>query len=193
MESRDMFRRTIERELATIKRFMDDLRNLVKPKPMERFALEINSSVDEIVEAMRAEGERNGVVVEGHYASEPLYIDGDRFALGRVYRNLITNAIQATQPGGRVTTTTARAGNQIEIAVTDTGTGIPPDRLGAIFEDFVTTKRRGLGLGLATSKRTVEQLDGTITVESEVGRGTTFTLRFPARAEPSAEAAAAAS
>ena len=65
--------------------------------------------------------------------------------------------------------------------VTDTGSGIPPERLAAIFDDFVTTKRRGLGLGLAISKRIVEQLDGTITVESEVGRGTAFTLRFPAR------------
>ena len=50
----------------------------------------------------------------------------------------------------------------------------------AIFDDFVTTKRRGLGLGLAISKRIVEQLDGTIVVTSEVGRGTSFTLRFPA-------------
>jgi signal transduction histidine kinase len=193
VESREMFKRTIERELATIKRFMDDLRNLVKPKPMERFALEINSSVDEIVEAMRGEGERNGVAVEAHYLSEPLYIDGDRFALGRVYRNLITNAIQATQPGGRVTIATARVGSQVEISVADTGSGIPADRLGAIFDDFVTTKRRGLGLGLATSKRTIEQLDGTIAVESEVGVGTKFTLRFPGRPEPSAQAAAAAS
>ena len=53
--------------------------------------------------------------------------------------------------------------------MTDTGSGIPPERLAAIFDDFVTTKRRGLGLGLAISKRIVEQLDGTITVASEVG------------------------
>jgi signal transduction histidine kinase len=179
-ESREMFRRTIERELATLKRFMEDLRNMVKPKPVERFAMDVNASVADIVESMLTEGERNRVTVEAHYDPGPLVIEGDRFALGRVYRNLITNAIQATEPGGSVTITTGRAGDRVEIVIADTGSGIPPDRLAAIFEDFVTTKRRGLGLGLAISKRIVEQLDGTISVESEVGRGTTFTLRFPA-------------
>ena len=74
--------------------------------------------------------------------------------------------------------------------MTDTGTGIPANRLSAIFDDFVTTKRRGLGLGLATSKRIVEQLDGTITVESEIGRGTSFTVRLPAGEARRAEATA---
>ena len=189
-ESREMFRRTIERELTTLKHFMDDLRNIVKPKPIERFAMDVNGSVAEIVETMRAEGDRVGVAVEAHYAEGPLVIEGDRFALGRVYRNLITNAIQATAQGGHVTITTLRAGDRVEVSVEDTGAGIPADRLSAIFDDFVTTKKRGLGLGLAISKRIVEQLDGTITVESEVGRGTKFTLRFPARDDRSAQAAA---
>jgi signal transduction histidine kinase len=190
LESRDMFRRTIERELSTLKRFMDDLRHVVKPKPIERFAMDINGSVAEIVESMRGEGDRNGVTVEANYAQGPLVIEGDRFALGRVYRNLITNAIQATEAGGRVTIATSRVGDHVEVTVTDTGSGIPADRLSAIFDDFVTTKRRGLGLGLAISKRIVEQLDGTIAVESEVGRGTAFTLRLPARDDLSAQAAA---
>jgi len=189
-ESRELFRRTIDRELATLKRFMEDLRHVVKPRPIERFAMEVNASVAEIVDTMRAEGERNGVTVEAIYAQGPLVIEGDRFALGRVYRNLITNAIQATEPGGRVTIATARVGDRVEIAVSDTGSGIPPERLSAIFDDFVTTKRRGLGLGLAISKRIVEQLDGTIAVESEVGRGTSFTLRFPARDDRTEQAAA---
>ena len=189
-ESRDEFRRTIERELQTLKRFMDDLRHVVKPKPIERFAMDINGSVAEIAESMRAEGDRNGVTLDAQYAPGPLVIEGDRFALGRVYRNLITNAIQATEPGGRVTIATSRIGDQVEISVADTGSGIPPERLEAIFDDFVTTKRRGLGLGLAITKRIVEQLNGTINVQSEVGRGTAFTLRFPARDDRSAQAAA---
>jgi signal transduction histidine kinase len=163
---------------------------VVKPKPVERFALDINAPVAEVVDPMRSEGERVKVALEAFYATEPLVIEGDRFALGRVFRNLITNAIQATQPGGRVVVRTARVGDQVEISVTDTGSGIAPDRLAQIFEDFVTTKRRGLGLGLAISKRIVEQLDGTITVESELGRGTAFTLRFPASDNRTVQAAA---
>jgi signal transduction histidine kinase len=189
-ESRELFRKTIERELETLKRFMDDLRNLVKPKPVERFPMDINAAVAEIVDSMRGEGDRHRVAIEARYAPGPLTIEGDRFALGRVFRNLIVNAIQATQPGGRVTITTARTGDRVEVTVADTGSGIPVEQLRAIFEDFVTTKRRGLGLGLAISKRIVEQLDGTIAVESEVGRGTSFTLRFPAREDRSASAAA---
>jgi signal transduction histidine kinase len=189
-ESRETFHKTIERELQTLKHFMEDLRNIVKPKPIERFAMDINGTVSEIVETMRNEGERHGIVVEGRYAATPLVMEGDRFALGRVFRNLITNAIQATKAGGRVTITTARAGDDVEIRVADTGSGIPHDRLSRIFDDFVTTKSRGLGLGLAICKRIVEQLDGTITVESEVDRGTAFTVRFPARGDRSEQAAA---
>jgi signal transduction histidine kinase len=189
-ESRESFHRTIDRELVTLKRFMDDLRNVVKPKPIERFAMDVNGPLAEIVEAMRVEGERHAVTVEAQYADGPLVIEGDRFALGRVFRNLITNAIQATEPGGRVSVATARAGVQVVISVADTGSGIPADRLPRIFDDFVTTKTRGLGLGLAISKRIVEQLDGTIAVESEVGRGTAFTMRFPARNDLAAQAAA---
>jgi len=189
-ESRQALRVTIERELETLKRFMDDLRHVVKPRPVERFALDVNASVAEVVEAMRAEGERVGVTLDTRYADAPVVIDGDRFALGRVYRNLISNALQATQQGGRVVVTTARTGDRVEISVSDTGSGIAPERLAAIFEDFVTTKRHGLGLGLAISKRIVEQLSGTIAVESELGRGTTFTVRFPARDDRSEHAAA---
>jgi len=179
-ESRETFQRTIEREVAALKRFMDDLRNIARPKPIERFAMDVNAAVTEMVESMRPEGERNGIAVEARFAEGPLTIDGDRFALGRVFRNLISNAIQATEAGGRIAIVTARTGEKVQITVADTGSGIPADRLPKIFDDFVTTKRRGLGLGLAISKRIVEQLDGTISVESEVGHGTTFTMRFPA-------------
>ncbi|MGE3178799.1 MAG: cache domain-containing protein, partial [Vicinamibacterales bacterium] len=141
-ESRDMFHRTIDRELNTLKRFMDDLRNIVKPKPLERFEMDVNTALSDIVDSMRAEGDRSGVAIEVAYADEPLLIDGDRFALGRVFRNLITNGIQATPAGGRISIRTARRDDRVEVVVQDTGSGIPAERLSTIFDEFVTTKRR---------------------------------------------------
>src|SRR5262249_26832976 len=182
--------RVIDREMGTIKRFLDDLHSIVKPKPLERFAMDVNVAVREVAESMRTEGERTGVAVDAHITHGTLVIEGDRFALGRVFRNLMTNAIQATAEGGRVTIATARADGHVVVSVTDTGSGIPADRLSSIFEEFVTTKRRGLGLGLAITKRIVEHINGTIAVESEVGRGTAFTLRFPARDDLTVRAAA---
>jgi signal transduction histidine kinase len=189
-EYRQTFTRTIDREMETLKRVLDDLRNVARPAPVERFPLDVNRSVADIVESMRGFADESGISIESRFAAEPVIIEGDVFALGRVYRNLITNAIQATQAGGRVTVTTARARDKVEVAVSDTGSGIPAERLGAIFDDFVTTKKRGLGLGLAISKRIVEQLGGTISVASDLGKGTTFTMRFPAsqRAVPVAAA-----
>jgi signal transduction histidine kinase len=185
-EYRESFRRTVERELAEVKRMMDDLRNIAKPIPLERFPLDVNRALAELAESMQTTAERAGLAIDTELVFGPLYIEGDIFALNRVYRNLLINAFQATAPGGRVLIRTLRQQEQAVIEIADTGCGIAPDRLETIFEDFVTTKRRGLGLGLAISKKVVEQLGGTIAVASEVGRGTTFTLRFAiTKARPS--------
>ena len=189
-EYRQTFTRTIDREMETLKRVLDDLRNVARPAPVERFPVDLNRSIADIVESMRPYADESGIALEAKFSSDVVVIEGDAFALGRVYRNLITNAIQATEAGGRVSVATVRQGGQIEVNISDTGSGIPHERLAAIFDDFVTTKKRGLGLGLAITKRIVEQLDGTITVASEMGKGTTFTIRFPA-ARPSAVVAAA--
>ena len=86
---------------------------------------------------------------------------------------------------------TEEHGAWARISVSDTGTGIPADRQAAIFEDFKTTKRRGLGLSLAISSKIVAQLCGTISFTSPVGAGTTFALEFPkTSARPIAVAAA---
>ena len=179
VEYRETFKRTVDREMVVVKRVLDDLRNIARPIPLERFAVDINRSVAEVVESMQQHSETAGITLRAELAPEPGFIEGDLFALGRVYRNLIINAIQATAPGGLVIVATETSDTRVQVRVQDTGCGIPPDRLGAIFEDFVTTKRRGLGLGLAISKKIVEQLGGQITVASEVGRGTTFVVDFP--------------
>jgi signal transduction histidine kinase len=189
-EYRETFNRTVERELAQVKRVLDDLRNVARPIPMQRFPLDLNKMLTELIESMQPTAEGSGLQIEADLVFGQLYVEGDLFALNRVYRNLLTNAMQATPPHGRVAVRTRREDHQAVVEVTDTGCGIPKERIATIFEDFVTTKRRGLGLGLAISKKIVEQLDGTIAVTSEVGVGSTFTLRFPlTEARPSRLAA----
>jgi signal transduction histidine kinase len=178
-EYRETFRRMVEREMIIVKRVLDDLRNIARPIPLERFPVDLNRAVAEVVESMQQHAETAGLTLKAELSPESIFIEGDVFALGRVYRNLILNAIQATAPGGLVVAATEARPGRAQVRIYDTGCGIPADRLHAIFEDFVTTKRRGLGLGLAISKKIVEQLGGTISVASEVGKGTTFVLEFP--------------
>jgi signal transduction histidine kinase len=178
-EYRETFKRMIERESLVIKRVLEDLRNIAQPIPLEHFPVDIDRSVADVVESLQGAAETAGVTLRAELRSGGALVQGDVFALGRVYRNLLINAVQATAPGGLVAIATEATSERVQIRVYDTGCGIPPDRIGAIFDDFVTTKRRGLGLGLAISKKIVEQLGGQISVASEVGKGTTFVLDFP--------------
>jgi signal transduction histidine kinase len=112
---------------------------------------------------------------------------GDRARLEQVAANLIDNAIKYTGSGGRVEVTTARAGNDALLSVRDTGRGIPPSDLPRIFDrlfrgDAARTER-GLGLGLSLVRAIVEAHGGTVTVESEVGHGSTFVVRLRTTAE----------
>jgi len=179
LEYRESFKRTVEREFDQVKRVLEDLRNLARPKPIEKFPLDLNKALHGVAESMLPSAETSGISFETELVFGPLYIEGDLYALNRVHRNLITNAFQATPPRGRVIIRSMRKDDEAIVEISDTGTGIPPERLGTIFDDFVTTKKQGLGLGLALSKKMVEQLGGTITVASQVGVGTTFTMRFP--------------
>jgi len=179
LEYRETFKKTVERELVIIKRVLDDLRNIARPIPLERFPVDLNRAVADAAEMMEQHAETAGLTLRTELTPETVFIEGDVFALGRVYRNLILNAIQATAPGGLIVVASEARADSVQVRIYDTGCGIPPERLAQIFEDFVTTKRRGLGLGLAISKKIVEQLGGQISVASEVGKGTTFVLDFP--------------
>jgi signal transduction histidine kinase len=177
---RATFAKLVKREFSTIQRTFEDLRNLARPIPLEKFPVDAGKLMLDVVERMQAQASVAGVHVSaGQVPAAPLYLEGDLFALGRVLRNLVLNALQATPPGGRVWIEVEGDDRRVQVHVCDTGCGIPADRIQAIFEDFVTTKRRGLGLGLAISRKIVEQLGGSINVTSIVGEGSRFTLAFP--------------
>jgi signal transduction histidine kinase len=112
-----------------------------------------------------------------------LKVWADRFALERVLRNLVSNAIEAMPRGGRVaiharTVRQETLGYMTEISISDTGEGISPERLRNLFVDYATTKRKGIGLGLAICRKIMEEHKGTIQIHSRPGQGTTVTLQF---------------
>jgi signal transduction histidine kinase len=185
-EYRELFRRTIEREFAHIKRVFEDLRNIARPMPIEVFPLDINKLLLDVAESMRGNAEAAGLSLELDLSDEPVFVAGDVFALSRVTRNLVLNAIEATAPQGTITMSSAAANGRVEVRVSDTGCGIPADRIATLFEDFATTKRQGLGLGLAISRKIVNQLGGTIRAESTVGQGTTFVVALAKSGPPPA-------
>jgi PAS domain S-box-containing protein len=111
----------------------------------------------------------------------------DRDQIERVIVNLLSNAGRATPPGGTITLAAIRRGSDVALSVADTGTGIPRDLLARIFEPFVQvadTAGGGSGLGLTISRRIVEAHGGQLTVQSEPGRGSTFTFTVPIGDEP---------
>jgi signal transduction histidine kinase len=115
-------------------------------------------------------------------------IVGDERKIKQVLVNLLSNAVKFTPEGGKVAVRAARAAGAVEISVSDTGIGIAPGDQGAIFEEFrqvgsdYAHKREGTGLGLALARRFVELHGGQLRVESELGKGSTFTFSVPERA-----------
>jgi PAS domain S-box-containing protein len=99
----------------------------------------------------------------------------------RVYINLIKNAVDAMPEGGSLKVKSSQEQGQVLVSFADTGVGIPPDVLQKIFTPLFTTKAQGMGFGLSISKRIIKAHGGKIWVESEVGKGTTFTVAFPSK------------
>ena len=106
-------------------------------------------------------------------------IDVDPFLMQRALTNIIGNAFQAMPEGGTLSIVTRKNGQSTSIEVADTGMGIQPENISKLFEPLFSTKSRGVGLGLAIVKSIVDAHGGTITVESDLGRGSTFCIALP--------------
>ncbi len=181
------FAQQLEREAVRLSRIVADLLDLSR--------LESGSSLDDLVSlgaAAREERQRleeaagaAGVALEIEAAGEkPLR--GSQQDLALLVRNLVDNAIRYSHEGGRVRVEIDSDDTEVTLRVIDTGIGIPSKDISRVFERFYRVDRArsrdtgGTGLGLAIVKHVVENHGGTIEVDSELGRGTTFTIRFPA-------------
>jgi signal transduction histidine kinase len=150
-----------------------------------REPVDLAGLVRECLEVIRPQADAERLRLEGVFAPEVGPVVGDRNRLKQVVLNLLTNAVKYNQKGGLVRVEVSAEGTQAVLTVTDTGRGIPTESLPHMFERFYRVPDQegataGTGLGLAIAKRIVEANRGTIEIVSEIGTGSTFTVRLPA-------------
>jgi signal transduction histidine kinase len=144
---------------------------------------EINELIIEALAATQQNLEEGRVIVDTHLDESLPALIMDAGNLRRVIAHLISNSVNAMPEGGTLTLTTARRNRYVQIQVSDTGCGIPPKILPHIFDPFFTTKSSGPGLGLAMVHKIIKQHGGQISVDTEVQKGTTFTILLPLKEE----------
>jgi len=174
----------IEESAQRCKRIVDSLLKLSRRSRLEdRRPFDLSRCVDDSVTLFRGQARRfPRLALKLELASDLPELFGDPAQLGQVVLNLLQNALQATPAGeGTIRVTTSASGDCCVVTVSDTGTGIAPEHLPRIFDPHFTTKPpgEGTGLGLAIVKRIVTDHGGTISVDSVVGRGTTFRVELP--------------
>lgn len=178
----------IEQCIDGAKRISATLRGLLnyaRPGPLVLSKISLYRLVTDTLSFLENQPIMRGLCLENNIPADLPFIRADANQLSQVLMNLLLNAAQATPEGGRISISGSRLTfvNSVEIRVTDTGHGIPPDVLPRIFEPFFTTKRgKGTGLGLSISQAYVRSHNGDLRVDSVLGHGTTFTITLPMRA-----------
>jgi len=156
-----------------------------RASPHENVLVSVNGKLDEALKIARYASRFHDIEMIKHY-QPGVAVKGNPDELLHVLVNLITNAVHAMERvGGTLTLETKLLDGQVGVRISDTGCGIAPDKIPQIFEPFFTTKDpgKGTGLGLYNVKTIVNKMRGTIAVDSQIDKGTTFTLTFP-NAEP---------
>ncbi|MBM3286992.1 MAG: PAS domain-containing protein [Candidatus Eisenbacteria bacterium] len=171
------------KELDRIEQFTTDLLQFARPKALERVPGDVNQVIDKVLDTLSAQLSNSGVVVKRDRTEDLPGIPMDPDAMHQVLLNIIRNALDAMSEGGTLRVTTSsrryRSRTAVEIAVHDTGCGIPEENLDRIFDPFFTTKPSGTGLGLSISLQLVREQGGRITVRNRSQGGVTFRLSFP--------------
>jgi PAS domain S-box-containing protein len=160
---------------------LQTLLNIARPRHSEPEPIHVADVLDHSVGFFREKLKGRGIVVERDYHVHPTVI-GDRDRLEQVFLNLIVNAADAMPSGGTLSVRIdADGAERVQIAIEDTGIGIEPRALDRIFDAFYTTKERGkgTGLGLLVSQRIINEHGGTLRAQSELGKGSCFTINLP--------------
>jgi len=185
---RDIFAR-INRRLDFMQTLVNDLLDLAAGKSPElgedEQAVAVNASVGRAVLLVQPRAEEKDIELSLDPCCEELVVQASEEGLDRIFVNLVDNAVKYTPAGGSVRVSLGRKDEEIQVAVSDNGIGIPKEALSHLYEEFYRARNAkkvdavGTGLGLAIVKDLVDRYNGRIEVESELGQGTTFTVAFP--------------
>ena len=195
---------TMERQLEQLVRLVDDLLDLSRIThnriELRKRDIDLASVIRQAVLAAQPLAESARHTIDVSLPVEPIYLHADPVRLTQVFGNLLNNSCKYTPPGGAIRVTVRGEGGQAIVTVTDTGIGIPADKLDKIFDMFAQVDRSleqsqgGLGIGLTLVKRLVEMHGGTVEARSAgEGHGSAFEVRLPALQEPSDVATPSAS
>lgn len=181
VESRDLepHLAVIAEEVDRLNRIVVDFLFAVKPMDTRLEDADLNAIVRDLIDFVRPELDQAGLTVESDLAADLPALKLDARYIKQALLNLIKNAMAAMSDGGRLGIETRANGDGVQVRVSDTGEGIPPEIMDKIFEPYFTTKPFGTGLGLTIVFKIVKAHFGDIAVASRVGEGTTFTITLP--------------
>lgn len=167
-------------EVKRLDRIVEEFLALARPLTLKPEPIHVVELLDEVGRLVESQARQAGVRIERDLAAGVSVLRADRDRVKQVLLNLALNGLQAMPRGGRLgLTAVAGSDGTLTLAVSDTGDGIAPELLSRIFEPYVTTKPRGLGLGLAIARRIAEAHGGRIEADSQPGRGSTFRVTLP--------------
>jgi signal transduction histidine kinase len=170
----------IGQEIRRLDEVVQGFLKFSRPEELALRPVSVRPLVDEVFTLVAAEASVQRVALRNDCPGDLPPVQGDPSLLRQAFLNLALNACQAMPDGGILSVRGRRArGGAVELEVADTGVGIAPEHLGRIFNLYFTTRERGSGLGLSMVYRTIQLHDGSVEVESTVGRGTIFRLRLP--------------
>jgi two-component system, NtrC family, sensor kinase len=170
----------VQRETERCTAIVRNLLDFARQRPLSLKDVDAAAVLEEAVSLVGHQAKLQGLTIERRVDPVPM-IKADFGQLRQAFVNIMLNGCEAMQPGGTLTIVGRPSADQkhVELIFTDTGSGIPPDRLAKIFDPFFSTKEKGTGLGLSVVYGIVERHAGTIGIQSQVGTGTTMTVRLP--------------
>jgi signal transduction histidine kinase len=167
-------------ETDRLSRSITQLLNFARTAPPDAAPVRADAALRAVVELFRLEARHRNILIECHATTDVEIGGAEASALRDALANLLTNALQATAAGGRVTVEAWQQNEELVIEVADNGTGITQDLRERIWEPFFTTKQRGTGLGLAIVRKRMEEAEGrALLLPKRDGEGARFQLRLP--------------